>query len=109
MEPEQEEHYIALAQERPDLSCSDVPFEILEAAAFSGEEPTDFMKEFLAAGHKEWLYRTLGQRPFLDQEQLDRAVGVLWIRACDLYASQTLNWPNPHGDAPFFSDEGLYD
>lgn len=91
------------------MVCSDAPAEILEAAAFSGEEPTNFMKDFLAAGHKEWLYRTYGQRLHLDRERIDRAVVVLWIRACDLYTRLTFDPPNPEGTRPFFSDEGLYD
>jgi hypothetical protein len=43
MEKDQEKLYIQMAREHPDIICSDVPVEILEAAAFSGEEPTNFM------------------------------------------------------------------
>jgi hypothetical protein len=109
MEKDQEKLYIQMAREHPDIICSDVPVEILEAAAFSGEEPTNFMKEYLAAGHQEWLIRTLGQRAYFEPEQVDRSVMVLWLRACDLYTSHRFNRPNPEADKPFFSDEGLYD
>jgi hypothetical protein len=109
MEPEREELYINLAQKCPDLLCSEAPFEILEAASFSGEEPTEFLKAFLAAGHKQWLLQSRGQRAYFDPEQIDRAVTVLWLRACDLYTSYLLNRSNPEWDKLFFSDEGLYD
>jgi hypothetical protein len=109
MEPEREEFYINMAQRHPDLLCSEAPLEILEAASFSGEEPTEFLKAFLAAGHKQWLSQRRGPRAYFDQEQIDCAVMMLWLRACDLYTSHTLNRPNPEGDKLFFSDEGLYD
>lgn len=109
MEPEKEEFYINLAQQRPDLLCSETPFEILEAASFSGEEPVGFLKTFLESGHKQWLLQSRGQRAYFDQEQIDRAVMVLWLRACDLYTSLILNRPNLEWDKLFFSDEGLYD
>jgi hypothetical protein len=109
MEPEREEFYINLAQEHPDLLCSEAPLEILEAASFSGEEPTEFLKAFLAAGHKQWLLQCRGKPAYFDQEQIDRAVVVLWLRACDLYTSHLFHRSNSQWDKPFFSDEGLYD
>jgi hypothetical protein len=109
MEPEKEESYINMARERPDLLCSEAPFEVLEAASFSGEEPTEFLKTLLATGHKQCLLQCCGQQAYFDQEQIDRAVMVLWLRACDLYTSLMLNRPNSEWDKLFFSDEGLYD
>lgn len=109
MDPAQEEHYVKMALEHPHLLCSEVPAEVLEAAAFSGEEPTAFVKEFLAAGHKEWLSRSLGRRAYFDPERIDRAVMVLWLRACELYTSYVFQKPHPAAGLPFFSDEGLYD
>ena len=44
-----------------------------------------------------------------DQEIIDRAVYVLWYRACALYTSHQTGVADPDWDRPFFSDEGLYD
>ena len=54
MDREQEERYIDLAADNPELLCSEVPDEILEACAAEAE-PTAFMEEFLATGHSQWI------------------------------------------------------
>ncbi len=107
MEREQEQLYIRMSQDNPTWLCSEVPFELLEAASFAGEEPTEFVSAFLEAGHTQWLEGIYGRRHF-DRERIDRAVLVLWLRACDLYASHVTGIPFPDWGQVFFSDEGLY-
>ena len=45
MDREQEEYYIDLAAENPEMLCSEAPDEILEACA-ADAEPTAFLEEF---------------------------------------------------------------
>ena len=97
-----------MAIDNPAMLGSDVPLEVLEAASLSGNEPTDFAREFLKAGHLQWLLNKYGDRmPYAD-EQLDNAVLLLWIKACYLHTSHLLGRPNPNWDSPFFSDEDLH-
>ena len=102
-----EEQFLQLAADNPGMLCSEAPVEILEAAA-SDAEPTKFMEEFFAAGHKEWLAKKHGRRLHLPQERINRAVIVLWLRACLLNTSRLLGRTDPAATNPFFSDEGLY-
>ena len=107
MDHDQEQLYIRKSQDNPNWLCSEVPFELLEAASFAGEEPTEFVSTFLEAGHTQWLVQIHGRRHF-DRERIDRAVLVLWLRACDLYTSQVTGIASSDWDKTFFSDEGLY-
>ena len=102
-----EERFLRLAVEQPDMLCSQVPADILEAAA-SEAEPTKFLEEFFATGYTEWLAKKHGRRLHLPREQIDRAILVLWFRACLLETSRLLGRNNGDEDKPFFSDEGLY-
>ena len=106
--PESEQSYIQLALERPDLRCSEVPPEILQAASFAGDEPTEFLHNFFAAGYTQLVWQTQGIRIDFDRERIARASILLWIRACDLYTSLVYNRPDSDWEKMFFSDEGLY-
>jgi hypothetical protein len=108
MDPQREESYIQMALDHPNMLCSEAPFEILEASSYAGDEPTEFLKFLFATGHTEWLRQKYGRRAEFPKELIDRAVYVLWARACDLYISHTLGRPDANWDQPFFSDEGLY-
>ena len=108
MDRHQEEFYIQMAQSNPHMLCSEAPFEILEAASFAGEEPTEFMTSFFTAGHLEWISQIYNQRIHFEKERIDRAVFVLWLRASDLYTSHHTRRSDPNWDKPLFSDEGLY-
>ena len=109
MEPNQQDHYLQLAASRPEWLCSDVPLEILQECSYAGDEPTEFLRAFFAAGYSQWLSRTHGiPASALDPEQVQRAALLLWVRACELYTSHVYQRPNPHWRQPFFSDEGLY-
>ena len=108
MNQDQEEAYIQLAQDNPEILCSEIPVELLEAASFSGDEPSEFLTQFLTAGHQEWLARRDGGRYHYEQERIDRAVLLLWNRACHLYTSHIMSRADADLLKPFFSDEGLY-
>ena len=108
MNQEQEEVYLQMAQDNPEILCSQIPVELLEAASFSGDEPSEFLTQFLTAGHQEWLARRHGRRYQYEQERIDCAVYLLWYRACHLYTSHLVSRPDADWDRPFFSDEGLY-
>ena len=108
MDRHQEEIHIEMAQSNPNMLCSEAPFEILEAASFSGEEPSEFMTLYFTAGHVEWLEQIHNRRIHLEQERIDRAVFVLWLRASNLYTSHLTGRDDPDWEKPIFSDEGLY-
>jgi hypothetical protein len=109
IEPQQEEHYIQMASDNPSMLCSEAPVEILEAASYAGDEPTPFLTSFFTAGHTQWLAQRYGQRvSAFEEERIERAVILLWIRACELYTSRVYGRPDLEWDKPFFSDEGLY-
>ncbi len=108
MNPDQEEAYIQMAQDNPEILCSEIPVDLLEAASYSGEEPSEFLTQFLTAGHQEWLARRNGGRYRYEQERIDRAVYLLWYRACHLYTSHMMSLADEDWNKPFFSDEGLY-
>ena len=97
-----------MAQDNPHILCSEAPFEILEAASFAGEEPTQFMTLYFTAGYLEWVAQTNTRRIHLEQERIDRAVFLLWLRASNLYTSHQTGRPDADWDKPLFSDEGLY-
>ena len=109
LDSEAEQSYIRLAQEQPSMLCSQAPFEILQASSYAGEEPTPFLKDFFTAGFVQRLSEIFGRRMDFDQEIIDRAVYVLWYRACSLYTSHQSGRPDPDWVQQFFSDEGLYD
>ena len=102
-----EERFLRLAVEQPDILCSQVPVEILEAAA-SEAEPTKFLEEFFATGYTEWLSKKHGRKLHPPQEYIDRAILVLWFRTCLLETDRLLGRRDGDEDKPFFSDEGLY-
>ena len=97
-----------MALNRPDVLCSEVPTELLEAAS-SVDEPTRFLENFFATGHAQWLAKKHGRRVRLGKDQLNNAILVLWLRSCHLQTSHILGLPHPDLDKPFFSDEGLYE
>ena len=107
MSPEQEEQYINFARSNTELSCREVPYEILEECSYAGDEPTQFISTFLETGHVEWLFTKHGHRHF-EKERVDRAVLVIWLRACDMYICQISGMPFADINQTFFSDEGLY-
>jgi hypothetical protein len=109
LEPDAQQNLIRLAQEQPNMRCSEAPVEILQASAYAGEEPTPFLKDFFAAGFVQRLSEIFGRRMDFDQEIIDRAVYLLWYRACGLYTSHLTGRPDPDWDQLFFSDEDLYD
>lgn len=108
MDREQEEFHIQMAQSNPNMLCSEASLEILEAASFSVDEPSEFMTLYFAAGHVEWIAQTYKRRIHLEQERIDRAVYVLWLRASNLYTSRITGRDEPDWEQPIFSDEGLY-
>ena len=87
--------------------CSEVPSELLEAAS-SDAEPTKFLEEFFAVGYTGWLAHKHGRRIHPPQDLVDRAVIVLWLRACLLNTGRLLGRTDDDQTTPFFSDEGLY-
>ena len=107
MDRETEARYLKMAQEQPDITCAQVPEEILEAASVEAE-PTPFMEEYFAIGHAEWLAVKHGRRISLPQNLIDRAILVLWNRAGLLNTDRLLGQSSPDADKPFFDDEGLY-
>ena len=108
MNQDQEAAYTQMAQDNPEILCSEIPVELLEAASFSGEEPSEFLTQELTAGHQEWLAGRYGGRYHYGQERIDRAVLLLWDRACHLYTSHIMSRADPDWGKPFFADEGLY-
>ena len=104
-----ERAYIQMAMDNPNWLCREVPGEILQAASYAGDEPNEFLRSFLSTGHTQWLLEKYGPRTRVLPEQVERAVLVLWVRACSLYTSKTTGRPDGDWDKPFFSDEGLYD
>ena len=102
-----EEHFLRLAAEHPDILCSEAPPEILEAAA-ADAEPTKFREEYLATGYMGWLAQKFGRRIHPPKDRIDRAIIVLWLRACLLNTSRLLGQEDGDDNKPFFSDEGLY-
>jgi len=107
MDPAMEEHFLTLATENPGMMCSEAPVEILEASA-SDAEPTKFLEDFFATGYHGWLALKFGRRIHPPQERVDRAIIVLWLRACLLNTGRILKRDETRPDEPFFSDEGLY-
>ena len=107
MDAPTEQKYLQMAMDRPGITCSEAPPEILEAAA-SEVEPTPFMEEYFAAGHAGWLAMKYGRTIHLPKERMDRSIIVLWYRACVLNTARLLDERMQDADKPFFSDEGLY-
>ena len=109
IDPQREEEYIQMAGANPNLRCSDAPLEILQAASYAGDEPTPFLRAFFTAGHSQWLAQTYGvPASAFEDERIERAVILLWIRACELYTSHQYQRPDTQWEDLFFSDEGLY-
>ena len=108
MDPTLGERCLQMAQERPNVLCSEVPLEVLEACSLEAEEPTKLLQELFRSGHTLWLSHEHGQNVRISVGRMNNAIMVLWLRACHLYASHILNRPDAGWDKPFFSDEGLY-
>lgn len=107
MDPVREKHYLQMALAHPDILCSQAPLEILEAAASEGE-PTKFIEEYFATGHAQWLASKHGRSIHLPEDQMNRAILVLWLRACLLNTDRLLSQDMRDAHMPFFSDESLY-
>ena len=107
MDTATEQKYLQMALVHPGVTCSEAPPEILESAA-SEVEPTVFMEEYFAAGHAAWLALKYGRAIHLPKERMDRAIIVLWHRACVLNTARLLGQQMEGADKAFFSDEGLY-
>ena len=107
--PEDEDKYIRLATDNPNMLCSEAPPEILQASSFATDEPTPFLFDFFAVGYNQWHLKTHGFRVDFDPERVARGVILLWFRACDLYTSLQYDLPHDDWDKEFFSDVGLYD
>ena len=107
MDSAMEEHFLKLAAENPGMMCSEAPVEILEASA-ADAEPTKFLEDFFAAGYNGWLALKFGRRVHPPPEQTNRAIIVLWLRACLLNTDRILERSQGGPDQPFFSDDGLY-
>ena len=101
MDSAQEQKYLQITLNNPDILCSEAPLEILEACS-DDVEPTPFLEEFFGAGYSNWIYRRL------PQERINNAIIVLWNRACRLHTNILTDVETPDLDQPFFSDEGLY-
>ncbi len=107
MDSAMEEHFLKLAAENPGMMCSEAPAEILEASA-ADAEPTKFLEEYFATGYNGWLAIKFGRRVHPPQDRIDRAIIVLWLRACLLNTDRILKRKPAEPDEPFFSDDGLY-
>ena len=107
MDSAMEEHFLKLANEKPGMMCSEAPAEILEASA-ADAEPTKFLEDFFAAGYNGWLALKFGRRIHPPQDRIDRAIIVLWLRACLLNTDRILERNEVGPDQPFFSDDDLY-
>ncbi len=107
MDSAMEEHFLKLAAENPGMMCSEAPAEILEASA-ADAEPTKFLEEYFAIGYNGWLANKFGRRIHPPQDRIDRAIIVLWLRACLLNTDRILERNQAEPDQPFFSDDGLY-
>ncbi|MCH7713241.1 MAG: hypothetical protein IIC99_06415 [Chloroflexi bacterium] len=107
MDSAMEEHFLKLATENPGMMCSEAPAEILEASA-ADAEPTKFLEDFFAAGYNGWLALKFGRRIHPPQDRIDRAIIVLWLRACLLNTDRILERNEVGPDQPFFSDDDLY-
>ena len=104
-----EQYYLQLAQDRPNMLCSDVPLELLGNCLHASDEPTEFLKSLFGAGHAQWLAGNYGHNVVISKDRMNNAIIVLWRRACRLYTSHILNRPDADWGSPFFSDEGLYE
>ena len=107
MDPMMEASYLRLATDNPMMRGSEVPIEVLEAAC-SVDEPTEFLREFFAAGHKEWLAARYGRAVPHSKEQIENAAIALWTKACYLHTSRIMGRPDEEWYKPFFRDEDLY-
>ncbi|PKB83899.1 MAG: hypothetical protein BZY88_01325 [SAR202 cluster bacterium Io17-Chloro-G9] len=107
MDPSLEENFLRLAAENPGITCAEAPAEILEASA-ADAEPTKFLEEYFAKGYSGWLSLKFGRQIHPPQDRIDRAIIVLWLRACLLNTDRILNRNYEDPDQPFFSDDGLY-
>ena len=107
MDAAMEQHYLQMALDHPNMTCSEASPEILETAA-SEVEPTDYMEEYFAAGHAAWLAMKHGRAIHLPKVMMDRAIIVLWHRACLLNTARLLGQETQDAGKPFFADEGLY-
>ena len=108
MDLAKQDHYLQLAEDTPQMLCSEVPAEVLDETSYDDVEPSDFFKDFLRAGYTQWHLQKYGRAP-RGREQVTNAIIVLWVRACRLHINQVLGRPDPDWDKIFFSDEGLYD
>ena len=99
---DQESDYIQLAEQSPEMLCSDAPPEILEACALDNE-PTPFLERFFEAGIRAHARNQHGRE--LPQMYVNNAILVLWLRACRIYTNGLLGIPDPDDSRMFFSSE----
>ena len=90
------------------MLCRDIPMELLETISLAGDEPTEFLSDFFATGHTEWLASKYGPNVRFAKERIHRAVLLLWERTSRLHTSHILKRPDPDWEEPLFSDEGLF-
>lgn len=109
MDLEREEFFTQMAAGHPNLLCSEVPDELLEAASYAGDEPDRFLRSLFTTGYTQWLRHNLSPRLRLPREQIDRGIIVLGVRACNLNTSRLSGRPDDNWHKPFFWDEELAD
>ena len=109
MDAAREEYYLQLAQDRPNMLCSEVPIELLENCLHASDEPTEFLSNLFRLGHTQWLSNKYGQGVQVSKDRMNNAIIVLWLRACRLYTSHILDRLDADWKTCFFSDEGLYE
>ena len=61
MDPAMEEYYIQLALNSPNMLCSEVSVEILEAATYDDVEPSQFFRDFWKPDTPSGSYRNTGR------------------------------------------------
>ena len=76
-----EEQYLQIANDSPNILCSQVPAKVLEAAIADATEPSESYADFLQTGHTQWLLQKYGRLP-RGKAEIRNAVVVLWMRAC---------------------------
>ena len=104
MDSADEQQFLDLALNNPNLLCADAPLEILVACT-DDAEPTPFLEEFFGAGYSAWAYEKYGFR--FPQDRINNAIIVLWNRACRLHTRRLTGEPDPDWGKPFFSIEDM--
>ena len=69
-----------MAQDRPNMLCSEVPIELLENCLHASDEPTEFLSNLFRLGHTQWLSKKYGQGVQVSKDRMNNAIIVLWLR-----------------------------